>query len=239
MRLLRIIEGGLTRMMAAGINVDDAATVALSPEDCGTQEFLNVIARWQPFFYGIALRQLRNPADAEDAVQDALLAAFKHLGQFKRKAEMSTWVTKIVINKARMLGRRAWRRSHIPLDTSDEQHEDSLTSEMLWDGRPTPEQLLQQRELEDRLAIVLPQLPAYLLRTFRMRVAGLSIRETAQILGVAEGTVKAQFSRARTRLRLLLQKNQRTSLSRARQRSFAASAPQNHSLRTRREEGYR
>lgn len=196
----------------AGIKVSDAPTVTPSSDHCGTQELLNVIARWKPSFYGVALRRLRNPADAEDAVQDALLAAFKHLGEFQGKAKMSTWVTRIVINSTRMQARRVSRRSHVSLDSTDEQHEDHLPPEVLWDGRPTPEQLLLGRELEGRLAIASAQLPAYLRRTFSMRVAGLSIRETAQILGVPEGTVKAHFSRARTKLRLLLRKNLRRGL---------------------------
>jgi RNA polymerase sigma-70 factor, ECF subfamily len=199
-------------MAAIDVSANDAPTVTPSPDQRGTQELLNVIARWKPSFYGIALRRLRNPADAEDAVQDALLSAFKHLGEFQGKAKMSTWVTRIVINATRMQARRVSRRSHIPLDSSDEQHEEHLAAEVLWDRRPTPEQLLQQQELENRLAIVSAQLPAYLRRTFHMRVAGLSIRETARILGMPEGTVKAHFSRARTRLRLLFRKNLRRGL---------------------------
>src|SRR5881275_1553334 len=72
----------------------------------GVEELTNIfVDRWQSL-YRIAMRQLENVADAEDAVQDAFLSAYKHLDQFKRQARMSTWVTTIVINSARMKLRR-------------------------------------------------------------------------------------------------------------------------------------
>jgi RNA polymerase sigma-70 factor (ECF subfamily) len=59
---------------------------------------------------------LGNVADAEDAVQDALLAAYTHLDQFKGQSKMSTWLSAIVHNSARMQLRGRLRHAHIPLD---------------------------------------------------------------------------------------------------------------------------
>ena len=56
-----------------------------------TQEMQDVLSRCLPLFYRRAHRHLGNAADAEDAVQDALLSAYKHLNQFKGQAQMSTW----------------------------------------------------------------------------------------------------------------------------------------------------
>jgi RNA polymerase sigma-70 factor (ECF subfamily) len=67
-----------------------------------TREMQDVFSRCRLSFHRAAYRQLGNAADAEDAVQDALLAAYKHLDQFKEQAQMSTWLTAIVINCARM-----------------------------------------------------------------------------------------------------------------------------------------
>ena len=67
---------------------------------------------WQSL-YRIAMRKLENGADAEDAVQDAFLSAYTHLDQFKRQARMSTWVTTILINSARMKLRRRPRQVHV------------------------------------------------------------------------------------------------------------------------------
>jgi DNA-directed RNA polymerase specialized sigma24 family protein len=82
----------------------------------GTREMQDVLSRCRPSFYRTAYRQLNNAADAEDAVQDALLSAYKHLDQFKGQAQMSTWLTTIIMNCARMQLRRRSRQSLLSLD---------------------------------------------------------------------------------------------------------------------------
>src|SRR5216684_5327910 len=64
--------------------------------------FEGVISSYSPVLFRVALRRLRNVEDAEDAVQDALLSAYKHIGQFEGRARLSTWLTSIVTNTARM-----------------------------------------------------------------------------------------------------------------------------------------
>ena len=81
-----------------------------------TQEMQDVLARSMPSFYRRAYRYLGNAADAEDAVQDALLSACRHLGQFKGQSQMSTWLTTIVINSALTQLRRRPRQIHTSLD---------------------------------------------------------------------------------------------------------------------------
>ena len=61
------------------------------------QELDKVVSRYLPMFYKRAFRFLRNATDAEDAVQDALLSAYKHLGQSKGPAQMSIWLTAIAL----------------------------------------------------------------------------------------------------------------------------------------------
>jgi len=82
----------------------------------GIREMQDVLSRYLPRFYRSAYRQLGNEADAEDAVQDALLAGYEHLDQFKGEAQMSTWLTAIVTNCARMQLRRRPRQPHVSLD---------------------------------------------------------------------------------------------------------------------------
>jgi RNA polymerase sigma-70 factor (ECF subfamily) len=79
------------------------------------QELDSVVSRYLPMFYKRAFRFLGNATDAEDAVQDALLSAYKHLGQFRGQAQLSTWLTTIVTNAARMQLRRR-RGSYLSLD---------------------------------------------------------------------------------------------------------------------------
>jgi RNA polymerase sigma-70 factor (ECF subfamily) len=150
-------------------------------------------------FYKRALRFLGNATDAEDAVQDALLSAYKHLGQFRGQAQLSTWLTTIVINAARMQLRRR-RGSYLSLD--EEQGEDGLTfSERLADSKPSPEEVCSTAEAKDRLVDGVKQLSPTLRQAFQLRdIDGLTTKEAALVLGVPQGTVKAQLARARAKL---------------------------------------
>src|SRR6202795_2826294 len=108
------------------------------------QELDSVVSRYLPMFYKRAFRFLGNATDAEDAVQDALLSAYKHLGQFRGQAQLSTWLTTIVTNAARMQLRHR-RGSYLSLE--EEQGEDGLTfSERLADSKPSPEEVCSTAE---------------------------------------------------------------------------------------------
>ena len=172
----------------------------------GVQELTNIfIDRWQSL-YRIAMRQLENRADAEDAVQDAFLSAYTHLDQFKGQARMSTWVTTIVINSARMKLRRRPRQVHVALSAQSQDHDSEQVLEMLRDHRPNPEEVSQRNELTERAVRFTILISPTLRRTFQLRdVYGLSIRDTAKLLGTPTGTVKAQTARARAKLKLLMQ----------------------------------
>src|SRR3984957_5441178 len=160
--------------------------------------------------YRRAYRILGNTADAEDAVQDALLAAYTHLNQFRGQAKISTWLTTIVLNCARLQLRRRPRHFHLSLDESSGQLQPLSVSERLADHRPSPEDESIESELSARMSHLHRQLSPTLRRTFQLRdIDGLSIRETARILGVPTGTVKAQSTRARKKLKELMQRTLR------------------------------
>ena len=162
------------------------------------QELTDVIKQHSARFRRIALGHLSNVADAEDAVQDALLSALTHVHQFRGQAKMSTWLTTIVINSARMKLRR--RITSVQLGVSDGQQD--LLEEIVSDTRPGPEEAYCEREIAERLARATSRLSPTLRTTFQLRdIDGLSIRETADLLGVPTGTVKARLARARVRLR--------------------------------------
>jgi len=161
----------------------------------------DVITHHSGRFRRIALCHLSNVADAEDAVQDALLAALTHVHQFRGQAKMSTWLTTIVINSARMRLRRRLTSMQLPLDETDG-HQDLALENTVSDTRPGPEEAYRKREIAETLAQATSRLSPALRTTFQMRdVDGLSIRETADLLGVPTGTVKARLARARVRLR--------------------------------------
>ena len=171
--------------------------------------------------YRSAYRLVGNAADAEDAVQDALLAAYTHLNQFRGQSQVSTWLTAIVLNCARMQLRRRPRHLPVSLDESTGELQPVSVSERLADHRPNPEDECRESELSDRLTQLHSQLSPTLRRTFQLRdVDGLSIRETAQILGVPTGTVKAQLTRARKRLKELMRHTLRPQSRRLPNRRF-------------------
>jgi RNA polymerase sigma-70 factor (ECF subfamily) len=169
------------------------------------QQLEHIMASGLPPLYRRAYRILGNAADAEDAVQDALLAAYTHLHQFRGQAQISTWLTTIMLNCARLQLRRRSKHVQVSLDESTGGPRTVSVSERLADHRPSPEDEYRESELSTRLTHLHSQLSPTLRRTFLLRdVDGLSIRETARLLGVPTGTVKAQSARARKRLKELM-----------------------------------
>ena len=171
------------------------------------EEINQVLSRCRASFFNSAYRFVGNAADAEDAVQDGLLSAYKHIDQFRGEAQMSTWLTAIVSNSARMLLRRRPRQIHVSLDEPIGEEQEHSMSAQLADRRPSPEEACQNSELRERLKELVSQLSPPLRKTFQLReLDGLTTSETAHILGVADGTVKAQLTRARAKLRRLMRR---------------------------------
>src|SRR4029077_2414966 len=169
------------------------------------REMQDVLSRCLPSFYRKAYRHLGNVADAEDAVQDALLAAYKHLDQFRGQSQMSTWLTTIVINCARMHLRKRPRQTHLSLDERFGEDQEYSISERLAHRGPSPEDECRKAELDTRVMKFAAQLSTPLRKAFQLHdVDGLSTSEAAQILGVPDGTVKARVSRARAKLRRMM-----------------------------------
>ena len=171
------------------------------------REMQDALSRYRLRFHRSAYLSLGNAADAEDVVQDAMLAAYVHLDQFKGEAQMSTWLTSIVTNCARMHLRRRPRRTHVSLDEPLGEEQKLSLSEFLADSSPSPEDDCRNAELREHIVEAIAQLSPSLQRTYRLcGLNGLSLKEAAHALGVAEGTVKAQMSRARAKLTRLLRR---------------------------------
>src|SRR5579864_2826283 len=164
-------------------------------------DVLSIVSHCLPSLYRYAHRLLGNKTDAEDAVQDALLAAYKHLNQFRGDSQLSTWLTTIVINCARMHLRKRSRYIHVSLDSRIGEDQEYPLSDILVDHRPNPEDECHRSTLKARLMNAAAQLSPTLRKTFHLRfVEHLSVGETARVLGVPTGTVKAQTARARAKL---------------------------------------
>jgi RNA polymerase sigma-70 factor (ECF subfamily) len=147
--------------------------------------------------YRIARGVVRNDAEAEDIVQEAYVRAFAHLDAFRGHSSLATWLSRIVINEA--LGRLRKRRRTVaknpqaeiiqfPLNPSDD-----------------PERTMAQRQILDLVDRATDSLPDVYRSVFVARVIeGLSIEETAELLGVRPETVKTRLHRARALVRKAL-----------------------------------
>jgi len=186
-------------MSAITTLIEEEATVCRGIFGERAEELDCVVSRYLPMFYKRALRFLGNAPDAEDAVQDALLSAYMHLGQFRGQAQLSTWLMTIVTNAALMQLRRR-RGGCFSLD--EEQGQEGLTfSERLADSKPSPEEVCSTVQARNRLVEAVQRLSPKLRRTFQLRdIDGLTIKEAAHVLGVPQGTVKARLARARVQL---------------------------------------
>lgn len=178
-----------------------------------TGEFQNVVSEYLPFFYRRAYRYVGNPHDAEDAVQDALLSAYKHLDQFKEEAKMTTWLTSIVTNSALTQLRKRRRQPHVFLDEKLGEEQDHPVADRLADSRPSPEGECIRLELHEHLMQFVGELSPSLRMAIQLRdLEGLTTSEAAVILGVPEGTLKARVSRGRTKLKRRMRSRGRRAL---------------------------
>jgi RNA polymerase sigma-70 factor, ECF subfamily len=172
-----------------------------------TRELQDAFSRCLPLLLRTAYRYLGNAADAEDAVQDALLSAYKHLDQFRGQAQMSTWLVAIVSNCARMQLRRRPRQIHVSLHEQFGDEQGYTLSERLVHCGPSPEEEYRKAELHERIMQFSEELSPTLRRAFQLRdLDGLTTSEAAHILGVVDGTVKAQVARARAKLTRLVRR---------------------------------
>jgi RNA polymerase sigma-70 factor (ECF subfamily) len=167
----------------------------------GDAHALNTLfARNNRALYQTALRVLGNPEDAEEALQEGLLSAYRNLRRFERRSQFSTWLTRIVINAALMRRRSKLARPAVSLDDLSSESETPL-SERFADEGPDPEQLYAGTELRERVDKKLGEISPLLRTAFWLReIEGLSAEEAAQILGVSRNTLKARLWRARQEL---------------------------------------
>lgn len=162
-------------------------------------EFEDLATRLLPRFRRLAMRLLRNTEDAEDAVQEALLSAFKNIARFEGRAQMSTWLTTIIVNAARMKLRRRPRCHMVLLEEGPEERGWTI-SHVLVDDRPTPEESVERGQLSKLVTKLIGGLPDSQRSVLRLRCDDLSLGEAAEILGMPVGTVKARLARGRTKL---------------------------------------
>jgi RNA polymerase sigma-70 factor, ECF subfamily len=168
------------------------------------EHFYELIRPYEKRVYSAAYAILHNEADAEDAAQEAILKAFKNLGQFRAEARFSTWLIQIAVNEARMRRRKDHTEIMEPIaDRPDEDGE--YTPRDFADWREIPSETLQRKEVRQKLAEALASLADKYREVFVLRdMQHLSIEDTAKTLGISAAAVKTRLLRARLMLRDLL-----------------------------------
>jgi RNA polymerase sigma-70 factor, ECF subfamily len=166
--------------------------------------FYELIRPYERRVFAAAFAILRNEADAEDAAQEAMLKAFKHIRQFRAESRFSTWLIQITVNEARMRRRKEHADIMEPIvDRPDE--EGNYTPRDFADWREIPLETLERKEVRQKLADALASLGEKYREVFVLRdMEQLSIEETAKALGISTASVKTRLLRARLMLRELL-----------------------------------
>lgn len=181
---------------------DEAALIALALE--GNQAAIRaIVRRHNSRLHRVARSVVREQAEAEDVVQEAYLRAFSHLASFRGASSLSTWLTRITLNEAMgRVRRRSPAMVAVREDLDVVRDEDAVA--LLPFGRPppTPEAMLEERQLRDLLDKAVHDLPEPFRCVFVLRnVEDLSIDDIARRLSLKPQTVKTRLHRARRLLK--------------------------------------
>ena len=166
--------------------------------------FETLVTRHERRIYGLARHLTGSDEDAQDVTQQTFLDAMQHLDGFRETAAFSTWLTTIATHAALKVLRKRRGLPVISLDAATEPDTDGHIPhpEFIADWRETPDQLAQRTETRQLLDAAIAELDVTHRAAFLLRdVEGLSVKETAEALGVSEGNVKVRLLRARLALR--------------------------------------
>ena len=166
--------------------------------------FHDLIRPYERRAFLIAYTILRNPANAEDAVQQAMLKIFLHLNQLEETDKFAQWAMRIVENEARMYKRKL--RQHLYNSVDEEPAEDeqqkNFHPRQFADWRDLPNEILEHAEVRTAIMDALASLPEIYREIFVLRdMEHLSIAEAAEILGINVPVVKIRLHRARLMMR--------------------------------------
>jgi RNA polymerase sigma-70 factor (ECF subfamily) len=201
--------GSLPDRMSIAVTPSDPAMLReqelLRRVQSGQKEyFYELIKPYQRRVYTAAFSVLRNEAEAEDAAQEAFLKALTHIRQFRAEARFSTWLLQIAVNEALMRRRRAHPELMEPIGEKQDE-EGNYTPRDFADWREIPSQTLERKEIRQKLAEAIASLAEKYRQVLVLRdVEHMSIRETAEALGISQASVKTRLLRARLMLRDLL-----------------------------------
>lgn len=170
-----------------------------------TELFHELIRPYEKLVYVTIFAILKNETEAEDAAQETVINAFRHLGSFRGEAKFSTWLVTIAMNEARKRLRKAKVSAEDSLDEPQEEAEGDFTPAVLTDWREVPLAALERKELRGKLREAVATLPEKYREVFVLRdIEELNQEETAAALGINVTLVKVRLHRARMMLQKML-----------------------------------
>jgi RNA polymerase sigma-70 factor, ECF subfamily len=163
--------------------------------------FHDLIRPYERMVYLTLFSIVKNETEAEDAAQDAVISAYRHLASFRGDAKFSTWLTTIAINE----GRKRLRKAKVAMEQSIDEDIDGEEGEYapapLTDWREIPSEALERKELREALRAAVEELPDIYRQVFTLRdLEEMNVEETAKALGINTGAVKVRLHRARIML---------------------------------------
>jgi RNA polymerase sigma-70 factor (ECF subfamily) len=163
--------------------------------------FHELIRPYERMVYLTLLAIVKNEADAEDAVQEAVISSYRYLSSFRGHAKFSTWLTTIAINEGRKRLRKAKTAAEESIEEEVEGQDGDFTPAPLTDWREVPLEALERKELREALRTAVAELPDIYRHVFILRdLEELNIEETSQAMGISVGVVKVRLHRARIML---------------------------------------
>jgi len=161
-----------------------------------------VVRRFGPRMLSVARRMLTQEQDAQDAVQDAFLSAFKAIDRFQGDAKLATWLHRIVVNAALMKLRSKRRKPEAAIDDLLPKYHEDGHRRGNGDWRVTHDTAVQTSEIREQVLAAIDKLPDLYRDILMLRdIEELSTEEAAKQLEITEGAVKTRLHRARLALR--------------------------------------
>jgi RNA polymerase sigma-70 factor, ECF subfamily len=163
--------------------------------------FERLMRRHNGKLFRVARAILRNDAEAEDALQEAYLDAYRHIAEFRGAARLSTWLTRIVVNHA-LMRRRKQVRDRSVVAFGDERWTAGQENDVADQAIESPATRVLREEVRKMLERKIDELPLAFRTVFVMRdVEDMTVQETAECLSIPPATVRTRLFRARTLLR--------------------------------------
>lgn len=192
-----MVEIAIAESLAAH---EDERSIASSIAAGDRLAFENLMRRNNRRLYRLARATLRDRTEAEDALQDAYICAYRSIGQFRGDASLSTWLSRLVLNECLARMRRSTRRQNVVSIVSSNTPIE-FTS-MFADESDLPDKELGRTQMRDLLERKVDELPENFRTVFVLRsVEEMSVDETAGCLGIPEETVRSRHFRAKAMLR--------------------------------------